>query len=127
MICPWCDLDYPVEFFETHHRNHVHNDDRPENQILICVKCHKRHHFESGYDTIIIKKDEYKPKTMEELMIDIDREAFLKKYRENQEALFHEALLCKLGKETLTKWISDNASHSFEWNKDEWRENVMKK
>ena len=104
MICPWCDRDYPVEFFETHHKNHVHNDDRPENRISICVKCHQRHHRESGYDTIIIKKDEYNPKTLEELMADITREEFLKAFRIHQSNVFEKY---------------------FAGNKDEWKESVI--
>jgi hypothetical protein len=125
MICPWCDGDYPVEFFGIHHRNHIHNDDRPENQILICAKCHQRHHKESGYDTIIIKKDEYKPKTMEELMIDIDREEFLKSYRTHQAISFGRNL--DIQKDPLSAWIKEGCSKPFIGKSDEWHENIIKK
>ena len=112
MICPWCEKDFPVEFFEEHHLNHIHEDDRPENKITICVKCHKRHHKESGYDTVILKKNNVTPKTLEEQMAQIDREVFLKVYREKQEDVFR----CNINEQNnnvLQKWIKDNAITSF--------------
>jgi hypothetical protein len=80
-FCPWCNTEYPEEFFEVHHLNHIHEDDSEENRITICVKCHKRHHRESGYDTVIIKKNSFVPKTLMEEMVIIERSVFLQEYR----------------------------------------------
>lgn len=87
-LCPWCSIEYPVEFFEDHHKNHIHEDNSEGNVINICVKCHRRHHIESGYDTVILKKDTVKPRTLEDLMLDIDRDEFLKEYREYKGKIF---------------------------------------
>jgi hypothetical protein len=84
--CPWCNNEYPEEFFEEHHLNHIHEDDSEENRIIICVKCHKRHHRESGYDTIIVKKNSFVPKTLKEEMVSIERSVFLQEYRKYTEA-----------------------------------------
>jgi len=112
MICPWCDTEYPIEFFEEHHLNHIHEDDRPENKIMICVKCHKRHHKESGYDTVILKKNDVTPKTLEEMMVQIDREVFLKVYREHQEDAFKNNIdRDQEGK--LKEWIENNGKTLF--------------
>jgi len=91
-LCPWCNTEYPDEFFEEHHKNHIHEDNSSENLIEICVKCHKRHHCESGYDTVILKKNDVKPRTLEDEMIAIDREEFLKVYRERQSGIFKNLL-----------------------------------
>ena len=114
MLCPWCEKEYPDEFFEEHHKNHIHEDNRPENKIIICVKCHTRHHKECGYDTVIIKKDEYKPKTLEEQMAQIDREVFLVSYREYQKKVFDENISSNgKKKENLEKWIESDGSNPF--------------
>jgi hypothetical protein len=78
--------------------------------------------MESGYDTIIIKKDEYEPKTMEELMADICRHEFLSAYRFYERRLFSD-LGDHLNDKRLIEWIKDNASHPFEGRIIEWREN----
>lgn len=106
MICPWCEEDYPVEFFEEHHLNHIHEDDRPENKINICVKCHKRHHKECGYDTVIIKKSDFIPKTLEEQMAQIDREVFLQTYRESRKNVFDEDI--RNNDDKLYEWVKNN-------------------
>lgn len=113
MICPWCEEDYPVEFFEEHHLNHIHEDDRPENKINICVKCHKRHHKECGYDTVIIKKSEFIPKTLEEQMAQIDREVFLKVYRQSQETMFINNINREDKEEVIRKWVEGGAKTPF--------------
>ena len=114
MLCPWCEKEYPDEFFEEHHKNHIHEDNRPENKIMICVKCHTRHHKECGYDTVIIKKDEYKPKTLEEQMAQIDREVFLVSYREYQKSVFDYNIKRNADNNNdLIKWISDGAKSPF--------------
>jgi Zn-finger protein len=118
MICPWCDEDYPVEFFEEHHLNHIHADDRPENKINICVKCHIRHHRESGYDTIILKKSDVTPKTLEEQMAQIDREVFLKVYREYQERVFNTTINRVDKEETINNWLGNGAKTPFVGVKD---------
>jgi len=106
-LCPWCNTEYPEEFFEEHHINHIHEDDSEENRITICVKCHKRHHRESGYDTIIVKK------TLIEEMISIERGVFIQEYRGYAE----KKMKCQLEKlygserERCTKileWIEKN-------------------
>lgn len=125
MICPWCEEDYPVEFFEEHHLNHIHEDDRPENKINICVKCHMRHHKECGFDTIIIKKSDFIPKTLEEQMAQIDREVFLKVYRQSQETMFINNIDREDKEEVIKKWVESgaktpfvgiNKSYGFNWN-----------
>ena len=116
MICPRCNVDYPSEFFEDHHhKNHIHNDDSEENIITICVKCHKRHHFESGYDTVIIKKDVFEPKTLQDKMIEINREEFLKRYRERQSSVFNELIRSNKKLEGDIKiWIESNGVGIFD-------------
>jgi hypothetical protein len=113
MFCPWCEKDYPDEFFEEHHLNHIHEDNRPENKIDICVKCHKRHHKESGYDTVIIKKSDYIPKTLEEQMAQIDREVFLKVYRSSQENMFINTINRKDKQEEIKKWVESEGKTPF--------------
>lgn len=114
--CPWCNNEYPEEFFEEHHLNHIHDDDSEENRIVICVKCHKRHHRESGYDTIIIKKNSFVTKTLLEEMVSIERDVFLQKYRRYSEKKMSSELVelytsgienekCK----TLSEWIEKDA------------------
>jgi hypothetical protein len=105
-LCPWCNTEYPIEFFEEHHKNHIHEDNSSENVIEICVKCHKRHHFESGYDTVILKKDFVKPRTLKDELVQIDREEFLKAYRERQCKVFkHNLDATKDVEEDISKWI----------------------
>jgi len=125
MFCPWCEKDYPDEFFEEHHLNHIHEDDRPENKIMICVKCHMRHHKECGYDTVIIKKSDYIPKTLEDQMAQIDREVFLKVYREHQEKAFKNNIdRDQDGK--IKEWVENDGKilfvgesyNGFSWNGD---------
>ena len=113
-LCPWCNTEYPEEFFEEHHRNHIHEDNSPENIIIICVKCHKRHHFESGYDTVILKKDFVKPRTLNDELIQIDREEFLKAYRGRQNLVFMNNFnAIKDVEEHLKKWVEDGANSPF--------------
>lgn len=113
-LCPWCNTEYPNEFFEEHHKNHIHEDNSPENLIDICVKCHKRHHFESGYDTVILKKNDVKPRTLEDEMIAIDREEFLKAYRNRQGGIFKDKmkLIVKLD-DDITTWAKSNKFETF--------------
>ena len=94
--CPWCNTEYPEEFFEEHHLNHIHEDDSEENRIIICVKCHKRHHRESGYDTIIVKKNSVVVKTLKEEMASIERSIFLQEYRKYAEKKMHYVLIEEL-------------------------------
>jgi hypothetical protein len=109
MICPRCNTDYPVEFFEEHHKNHIHNDNSEGNVVVICVKCHKRHHMESGYDTIILKKDSYQPRTLEDIMVEIDREEFLKAYRGRLVRIFNQSIIQSQEiDESLLEWIKSN-------------------
>jgi hypothetical protein len=101
-----------LNFFEEHHLNHIHEDDRPENKIMICVRCHNRHHKECGYDTVILKKNNIKPKTLEEQMVQIDREEFLKSYREKENDVFR----CNIGEQNnnaLQEWVKNNATKPF--------------
>jgi len=113
-LCPWCNTEYPNEFFEEHHKNHIHEDNSPENLIDICVKCHKRHHFESGYDTVILKKNDVKPRTLEDEMIAIDREEFLKAYRERQGKVFSDKMQSTEElEEDLANWIKDDIHEPF--------------
>lgn len=91
--CEWCNRELDDEFVEVHHRNHIHEDDRPENRVEICIKCHQRHHRETGYDTIIIKKGEYKPKTLEDDVQEITRRVFLQNYEKEITRLFAGTVL----------------------------------
>jgi Zn-finger protein len=113
MICPWCNTEYPIEFFEVHHKNHIHNDDSDGNTITICLKCHKRHHSESGYDTVILKKDQVSPRTITDDMIAISREEFLKAYRQNQYEVFKH--ITDKGIEELMGWVDNGASTPYKW------------
>jgi hypothetical protein len=118
--CPWCNTEYPEEFFEEHHLNHIHEDDSEENRIVICVKCHKRHHRESGYDTIIVKKNSFVPKTLTEEMVSIERNVFLQEYRKYAEkkieyVLFKELLTEGFGIENRDKKQSEKCKVLSEW------------
>jgi hypothetical protein len=95
-LCPWCNTEYPEEFFEEHHINHIHEDDSEENRITICVKCHKRHHRESGYDTVIVKKNSTVPKTLMEEMVIIERGVFLQEYKKYAEKKMQHVLIEEL-------------------------------
>ncbi len=98
-----------MNFLKNITKNHIHEDNSPENLIEICVKCHKRHHFESGYDTVILKKNEVKPRTLEDEMVAIDREEFLKVYRERQSGIFKDKMgTTKESEEDLIKWVRNN-------------------
>ena len=112
MICPWCDTEYPIEFFEEHHLNHIHEDDRPENKIMICVKCHNRHHKECGYDTVILKKNDVTPKTLLDEMVKIDREEFLKIYRETRRSVFKFDI--DDSNKQLESWVETNGKLPYE-------------
>jgi hypothetical protein len=119
-LCPWCNTEYPEEFFEVHHINHIHEDDSPENRITICVKCHKRHHRESGYDTVIIKKNSFVPKTLMEEMISIERIVFLQEYRKYAEnkidyVLSKELLTEGFGIENRSKKQNEKCKILLEW------------
>lgn len=80
MICPWCNKEQPEEIFQNHHKNHIHTDDTPENVIRICYVCHQRHHRESGYDTIIVKRGAYVKPTLEDEFEEITHKKILELY-----------------------------------------------
>ena len=67
--CRWCKATKPP--FEIHHVKHLEDggDSRPDNLIVLCVPCHRKHH---AIDTARRKRERKRP----ELQLSPERQAW---------------------------------------------------